>query len=182
MKTEKTLKIVILTTIIVIIGCICAKFYLDYNHEKDVKKQEQLEEAYDTISIAFSMQRSKYYQDFSHVDINGLILGINAYKLYQPDAPVLTIDDVQEFLSEEYDENGEPRVLNPPDNIKKFIAWKFSSSGYKEFGHYANTIEKYGNDHEGYKNLDILETDIDTLNKIIEDFNNDPNREDYMNW
>ena len=179
MKNEKIIKPIILLTLLAIIACFCTKFYLDYKHDKDVQRQEMLETKYELQSFAFCIEESKCYKDFSYVDVNFLRLCLSAYKYYQPEAPEVTIDDIREYLSNEYDEKKEPRVLNQPYNIQEYIVWYSLRGGCNQYLDYSIFIENYIKDHEEYQNIDKYNTDMETLNKLIDAFETCPDKERY---
>lgn len=176
---RKNLIIAILTTIILIIGCVCVKYYLDYIHEKEAEQKAYIEAQYRSETYAFGMEQASTYKDFSNVNINILILKLAAYKHFEPDASALSIEDVKDFLASEYDEDGNLRVLNQPKNIRGYINWYYFLGGDSYYREYLVYLTQYQRDQSKYQDVDLFTTDIDVLNRLIEDFTNCPNREDY---
>ena len=176
---RKNLIIAILTTIILIIGCVCVKYYLDYKHEKDAEQKAYIEAQYRSETYAFGMEQASTYKDFSNVDINILTMYLAAYKHFEPSAPELSIEDVKDFLSSEYDGDGKLRVLNQPKNISEYITWFYFLGGASDCDGYIIYLMQYQRDQSKYQDVDLFTTDIDVLNRLIEDFTNCPNREDY---
>lgn len=180
--TKKTVSGVFVTIVVLFI-CLCVGKYIADQKAKEVERQAERQKHIETLygyeTFALGMDQYHCYKDFSNVDVNRLTLKLAAYKHFAPEAPSLTIDEVQDFLSEEYDENGELRVLNQPDNIRQYVNWYVWGGGDLCYQNYLTYLTLYCNDSEKYKDIKMFSTDLETLNSIIDDFTNCPNRADY---
>ena len=166
--------------IIVLSLFIGVRQYWTYKQEKEAEYTKLVETMYEYETYALWLGRAKYYKDFSHANINLLTISLAAYRYYDPSAPSLTIEDIKDFLSDEFYENGELRVLNPPENIDNYIEWFVLRDDGNLSGEYRIFLMHYQREHEEYKNIDIYTTeDIETLNNLIEEFDNCPDKEMY---
>ena len=97
--------------------------------------------SYEQINVAFGMSPS-VAEDIPYYDFETLakserlyspIAYLNIYnsELYEKGKPekVLTYDEVCDFYSSEYDENGEPKINNLPKNIEDYVDWYYGFLG-----------------------------------------------------
>ncbi len=180
-KKNKAIRLCIIVANLILVTIFAIVLIYREWDKKEGQYNDKLRWAYQNETRAFAMDRSDCYKDYSYVDVNSLIINLASYKHFKNEVDI-SVEDVKDFLSSEYDENGEPYVLNPPDNIAEYIKW-FSYGGgsltTKYFIYLSNfqddNIEKYSR-----KGLTILDEDL--LYELIEDFENCPNREDYENY
>lgn len=177
----------IVMVVLLVIACV-AVFIRDYVKTKRANEEQakleyetKLEKAYKKETFALGMdKRYSEYQDFSHVVPNLLTINLEAYEENQPDAQKVTIEDVRNFLADEYDADGNLRVLNQPQNISDYIDW-YWSGGDTYTRNYASYLSKYKDDHQDkYQDVSVYEMDLELLNNLIDDFKNCPNKEDYV--
>ena len=172
-------KYIVFVLIIFFVLCIGIRYKIIEKQEKEAELEEKIKLLYETESNPLGMDRCDSYMDFSNVHINQLTINLAAYKYFEPDAPSISIEDVKEYLSEEYDENGEPRVLNIPNNIIRYINWYNLWNGFGHILDYYVFLGQYQDSVEEYKNFDKNTGDIETLNNLIKDFENCPDKEKY---
>ena len=142
------------------------------------QRNAELEVLYAHETYALGMEQYDCYKDFSYVNVKKLILNLAAYKYFNEGIEI-SVEDVKEFLDSEYDENGELYVLNPPDDIAKFIKW-YRTGGRSLTDKYFIYLCSYQDDHsDKYSLKGITMLDVNMLYELIEDFENCPNREDY---
>ena len=166
--------VVLIGLILVCVGGLCLKAHRKHQEEYEAR----LAKLYKEETYAMGMEQSTYYKDFGAVYINVLTLELASYRDKNPGVNI-SIDDIQDFLSEEFDDRGKPRVLNPPDNIADYIKW-FNHGGRQYTDEYILYLMHYMNDHQDeYTHVDLYYADLETLNKIIEEFNNCPDRSKY---
>jgi hypothetical protein len=152
--------------------------YLAYKQEKNAEYTRMVETMYEYETYALCLDRAKYYKDFSYADVNLLTMDLAAYRYFNPTAPSLSIENIKDFLSNEFYENGDLRVLNQPDNIRKYIEWYVLEGGSDRTTEYHISLMNYKEGIEEYKNFDMYTTDdIEALNKLIEEFDNCPDKE-----
>lgn len=177
----KHIKIVFLVEIVAVIALVmCFKIIPDYQSKKETQ-QLYLENKYWHEGVAFGMNNpSTSYQDFSHVSVNGLIIRLASYS-YNIDNVDITVGDIKEFLSSEYDEQGKPRVLDPPQKIAEYFDWYWNGGGYEAADEYRSWLLRY---HLYYKDQyggdELNKMDEDSLYKMIDDFNSCPDKDIYM--
>ena len=142
------------------------------------QRNAELEVLYAHETYALGMEQYDCYKDFSYVNVKKLILNLAAYKYFNEGIEI-SVEDVKEFLDSEYDENGELYVLNPPENIAKYIEW-FWNGGDVLMVKYRYYLSNYQNDNlEKYSSKSPEELDEELLCELIEEFENCPNREEY---
>ena len=175
-KNEQYIKLIVILVLALVVFLV-RNAIIEKQRLKE--RQETIKALYINESSALCLDRYDCYMDFSHVQINTLTLNIAAYRYFESDAPNLTVDDVREYLSNEFDENGEPCVLNIPENIVRYINWYNLFGGNRNILDYIVFLRNYQDNNEEYKDFDKFNGDIDTLNKLIEDFENCPDKDKY---
>ncbi len=170
--------IIIFMAIVITIGGV---FVYRGISQRKAENQTRLEEAYKDQSFALGMNMESYYQDFDSVVMYSLIMNLGAYKeATQTDDPV-TVEQVQKYLENEFDEKGRPAVLNPPENIRKMINWFWCEGGLKYSEHYELWVRHYLKDHpEEFNDVSINSFTADMLIELTEKFGECENKEDYM--
>lgn len=151
----------------------------DWKKNHDERKRAYLEYKYERQSVAFTIGLETSYKDFSYVSVNSLIILLAAYK--NTDGKIeLTIEDIEEYLSSEYDEKGRVKALYPPREIDDYIDW-YWSGGDEIYREYLLGLTRYNMDHEDiYGNDEFSDMDEGLLNKMIEEFNSCPDKDVYM--
>lgn len=149
-----------------------------YKQKKEEEYNAELARLYKHETFALGMDTYDCYKDFSYVDVQILIIKLAAYKHYENEVEI-TVEDVKEFLSSEYDENGNLYVLNPPDNIAKYIDW-YWSGGDSLVRMYLLYLYHFQDDNtEKYTGKGITILDEELLYELIDEFEKCPNREEY---
>lgn len=176
-KNRKIIFATIIITVFVVIIIILL------NRDRIKREEEfkrELELLYEDETFALGMDTYNCYRDFSYVDVNWLIISLASYNHYTKEE--LSVEEVKDFLSSEYDDNGELYVLNPPEKIAKFIIWS-KSGGRSLTGEYYIHLCRFQDDNsEKYTLKSALIMDEEKLYELIEDFENCPNREEYDNF
>ena len=148
-------------------------------NEESVSKEE-LEELYLKETYALGMEKEACYKDFSNVDVNMLIVNLEAYKYKNQDAKI-TVDDVKEFLETEFDPDGKPKVLNPPTVIKDYLFWYWDLKGHTfSLDYYVGLLLFNEDNSDIYGDEEVLEMTEDKLYQLIADYNNCPDIEEYF--
>jgi hypothetical protein len=174
-KNAKLFRTIVLILLLVLIAIVILQ---RENLKKEEQFKKELELLYEDETFSLGMDTYNCYKDFSYVNVNVLIINLAAYKHFK-DGEEITVEEVKTFLSSEYDENGELYVLNPPDDIAKFIKW-YRTGGRSLTDKYFIYLCRYQDDHsDKYSLKGITMLDVNMLYELIEDFENCPNREDY---
>lgn len=142
--------------------------------------QEWVEHLYQDETFAFGMSMATSYRDYSYVNESRLVIILGSYNHLHPEVN-LSLDEIKDFLSKEYDEKGKPRVLNPPERLSNYIHWFWYEGGDSYSMKYNLGLDCYKKEHtEKYGTQWVVDLDIDSLKKIISEFNSCANAEDYI--
>ncbi len=166
---------ILLIVVITIVGIFAFREW----QKIETQHREELQIKYEQSNFALGMNAYNCYKDFSNVDVNDLIISLAAYKHFEKDVEI-SVEDVKEFLSSEYDKKGKPYVLNPPDNIAKYIDWYIFLGGHLLRGKYFIYLSRFQDDNKekySFESLYILDEKL--LYELIEDFENCPDRKSY---
>ena len=107
-------------------------------HETETKKLEaekkELEELYYDQNTALRLcqdcDKRFSYHGVKDADMKELAIAIYAYNNLQSEYK-LTIDEVIDYISKEFDSEGKPRIYSQPPNIKAYIDWSYiKATGY----------------------------------------------------
>ena len=154
------------TLIIVIVGA-------KYLEEKQTEK-EQIELAY-----AYKHQNRAFPRDEGEINEYGYIgyEAINEKELYvalevynkENEGEDLEVEGVKEYLSQEYNEDGTPRVLEGWPEIRAYENWYFRGMGSEEIEEYWKTLQKIATEYGRiYPNFTSDAVQDLTLNQIKE--------------
>ena len=141
MKKKIFVIVAVITTILIII--IAGAKYLE---EKQTEK-EQIELAY-----AYKHQNRAFPRDEGEINEHGYIgyEAINEKELYvalevynkENEGEDLEVEDVKEYLSQEYNEDGTPRVLEGWPEIRAYENWYFRGMGSEEIEEYLGNLQE----------------------------------------
>ena len=158
--------ILIIACLIVFIGGL-----LKVKRADDEQYLENLRNSYMNANYALGMERSyDVYMDYSFVSEKRLIINLAAYKYYNPEAEIV-VDDIQDFLSNEFNYNGEPCVLDPPKNISEYLTW-YCGDGEELVQNYYACISAYVfKNATDYKDEWVEGIEAERLYQLIDEFN-----------
>ncbi len=179
-KKNKAIRLCIIVANLILVTIFAIVLIYREWDKKEGQYNDKLRWAYQNETRAFAMDRSDCYKDYSYVDVNSLIINLASYKHFKDEVDI-SVEDVKEYLSSEYDDNGKPYVLNPPENIAKYVRW-FSYGGSSLSGRYFIYLCNFQEDNRDKYPQNAYIIDEDLLYELIEDFENCPNREDYENY
>ena len=161
---------VIVVTVVTVIIVITGVKHLE---EKQTEK-EQIELAY-----AYKHQNRAFPRDEGEINEYGYIgyEAINEKELYvalevynkENEGEELGGEDVKEYLSQEYNEGGTPRVLEGWPEIRAYENWYFKGMGSEEIEEYWKTLQKIATEYGRiYPNFTSDAVQDLTLNQIEE--------------
>ena len=161
---------VIVVTVVTVIIVITGVKHLE---EKQTEK-EQIELAY-----AYKHQNRAFPRDEGEINEYGYIgyEAINEKELYvalevynkENEGEELGGEDVKEYLSQEYNEDGTPRVLEGWPEIRAYENWYFRGMGSEEIEEYWKTLQKIATEYGRiYPNFTSDAVQDLTLNQIEE--------------
>ena len=146
--------------------------------EKD-RQQAKIEYLYSRQNFAFDMGTDKCFKGSDEVHMKPIIENLAAYEEDTQTYGRISIDDVFDYLSSEYNENGELAVLHMPENIEAYIDW-FWSGGSQICIDYDMWLYNYQRDHlDKYGDGSVFDMSEETLYELIDDFKNCPDKEKY---
>jgi hypothetical protein len=159
-----------------------AVLWKSYKNHIEVEKAI-VEHEYYHQNIAFGMENaSRKYQDFSYVSINRLNIKLAAYYFEVENADI-TVDDIKDYLSSEYGEEGQLKVLNPSQKIAEYLEWYWHEGGAEATVEYGSWLKRYKIDHEDiYGNDEIFDMNENLLCMMIADFNSCSDQDIYMDF
>lgn len=171
--------IVVAATIIILSAIGSITLWSNWKKNRDERMQAYLEYKYKRQSVAFTIGLENDYKDFSYVSVSSLKIILAAYKNSDENVE-LTVEDIKEYLSSEYDEKGKLKVLYPPQEIDDFIDW-YWAGGDEIYSEYLLGLTRYNIDHEDiYGNVEFSDMDEILLDKMIEEFNSCSDKDVYM--
>ena len=174
----------VVVAILLFLLLFATRAFVLWNNYKNYKEVENavLQHDYYHQNIAFGMENaSRNYQDYSYVSVNSLIINLATYCFYVEGVDI-TVEDIEEFLSSEYDENEQLKVLNPPQKIGDYLEW-YWTGGDEATREYLSWLFRYQLDHKDvYGADDLLEIDEKSLCKMIDEFNSCPDQDIYLDF
>ena len=146
---------------------------------KKAKEDAKLKKMYERQNFAFCMDMDPYYKEFSEEYIEMLIENLAAYEEDTQTTDVVTVENIKEYLSSEYNKDKKLAVLNKPSNIGAYIDW-FWSGGDRYAEEYSLWLGHYMMDHpDEYDNNLAISLSEEELYELIDKFKNCPDKEKY---
>lgn len=178
---KRTIIFILLFVALVVLCAYKGISVLENNKRNNEVDTDILEKEYWYQSVAFGMEPSRCYQDFSHVSINMLYINLAAY-YYCDDNADVTVEQIEDYLYSEYDENGKLKVLNQPLNISNYIDW-YWSGGDEASREYISWLFRYQQDHKDVYGVgELTEIDEKELCNMIDEFNSCPDQDIYLDF
>ena len=75
------------------------------------------------LKSCFDLSKMDYYHGADEIDLEQLCIELYVYN-YTRTKYQLTVDEVLDYLCEEYDANGNLRIYSQPENITDYIGWE----------------------------------------------------------
>ena len=164
--------LIVAILLIAVIGLVYYLIYKPYSKEKRYKEKSEISRMYSRQNEAFGMGLDSGYLQYDEINKNRLILRLAAYEKSGAANEAVTTDDVEAFLSSEYDEKGNPVAANRPENIESYIEWAWSDEGYKFITDYIKNVTDYQKSHaDKYGDETIENMSEDMLKELINEFN-----------
>lgn len=131
--------------LVVIMICCAIIVGIRISHEKkELATKKELEHLYyrqnTALGLCCDYGKRNYYHDAKELDVNELAIRVSAYNFIVSNAQV-TVDEIVDYLSSEFDSEGRPRIYSQPENIEKYIIWYIRR---------ANVIDSYRIDFSFY--------------------------------
>ncbi|WP_026652583.1 hypothetical protein [Butyrivibrio proteoclasticus] len=154
----------IVTLIVLSISCMFIR-----NVQKDkAEKEYDLQRLYNMQNTAFGISRDSYsesihYHGSDELDISRLEICLYVFSKAKPNN-ALGVKDIQEYLSCEYDDEGNLRIYSQPEDIALYIRW-FCEGGSEDVLDFTSKINSYL-ENNGYK-CDYTELSLEDLQEIL---------------
>ena len=141
-----------------------------------------LEVRYERQSVALGMGMSKEFvgiNEYSEDNFITLSYYLAAFEEAVGADDVPTVEEVKQYLSDEYDENGELAILNRPRNLNQYFDW-FWNGGELYTQYYTDWVRDYRKEHsDKYGDLDKYDMTEEQAMSLLEDFKNCSDKLDY---
>ncbi len=121
---------------LLLIGVIFYGIHLNQLKEEAKKEAEEKRELgllyYDqntAFALCYEPKKRFFYHGIEDGDKNQFIVNIYAYNNAQSEHE-LSSDEFIDYISEEYDSEGKPKIYSQPSNVKEYIHW-YNTDGQK---------------------------------------------------
>ena len=180
MKKKKIITIVIF---IMVLFCIAVGVFAC------TERRKKQEEALEKVLIAIEYQRQNgtfprtsghyadeaFYVGYDAIRENEMYVGLVAYNEWNrehgEEAEELTLADIQEYLSSEYNEDGSLRIQSGYENIRAYVEWYYEVGGDEVIEKYWRELEKIINDYRqqnlGIENDSVRNMTVEQLQELI---------------
>jgi hypothetical protein len=171
-------KIIIILVLLALIGSAITVVTIRHQKEVELAESVRLEIAYYNQNEAFEMdcngEERRHYLDAQKSRLNVLAVDLHVYNHIQ-NKYRLTVDEVLNYLNEEYNSDGKLRVYSRPENIEDYInIYPEVQEMAVEFGdHFNDYMKAQGYTVYFYRQLSYEEV-VSALEKYINDDKYDP--------
>lgn len=171
---KKDVKIIIALFLLLIIGSTILKIVIPIQ-KKAAEEKRELAKLYYEQNKAFELAGEYTNKDQYH-GAKDLKLNVLAYDLYafnvSQNEYKLSIDEILEYISEECDSDGKPRIYSRSDSINYYILWyiPYRDDFVMEYSYaFNNYLKAHGYKCDSYRDMNYEEV-VDAL----EEYQNDP--------
>ena len=170
-------KLIVSVIILLVIGLLAGTLYGYHQWKK--ARNEKIEQTllmieYRRQNAAFGMSvkaSESGYQGYEEIPETDLYVRLAAYEDWyrqrEIDRPELTMEDVKEYFSSEYNPDGSLKVTNRPENIQRYMDW-YSEGGDGEIEEYWGELDKIAKPYSE----SITRMNVDQLQELITKYNN----------
>ena len=179
----KKKRVIIIVILILVLSCIAGIVFACTERRK--KQEETLEK----ILIAIEYQRQNgtfprtsghyadeaFYVGYDAIRENEMYVGLVAYNEWNREhgekTEELTLADIEEYLSSEYNEDGSLRIQSGYENIRAYVEWYYEVGGDEVIEKYWRELEKIINDYRqqnlGIENDSVRNMTVEQLQELI---------------
>ena len=145
----------------------------DKENKKNEEEKKELALLYRRQNTALKscsdLSARDYYHSADEIDLEEFCIELYVYN-YTRTKNQLTVDEVLDYLSEEYDADGNLRIYSQPENIKNYIGWEIHI-GQKV----SDIFRGYFIDYLTKKtNKRLLEMSYEEIINALEEYENSP--------
>ena len=180
MKKKKVITIVIL---ILILSCIAVGVFAC------TERRKKQEEALKKVLIAIEYRRQNgtfprtsghyadeaFYVGYDAIRENEMYVSLMAYNEWNrehgEEAEELTLADIEEYLSAEYNEDGSLRIQSGYENIRAYVEWYYQIGGDEVIEEYWNELDDIAIEqrrlYQEFTNANVKRMSIEQLQELI---------------
>ena len=170
---------------LLLIGVIFYGIHLNQLKEEAKKEAEEKRELgllyYDqntAFALCYEPKKRFFYHGIEDGDKNQFIVNIYAYNNAQSEHE-LSSDEFIDYISEEYDSEGKPKIYSQPSNVKEYIHWYYTDGQKDKVVHdYSSCFGAYLME-KGKPNY--WEMSYEEVVANLEEFQKDPEYIAFMN-
>ena len=180
MKKKKVITAIIL---ILVLSCIAGIVFARIERRK--KQEETLEKI--LIAIEYRRQNGTFprtsghyadeafYVGYDAIRENEMYVSLMAYNKWNREhgveAEELTLADIEEYLSSEYNEDGSLRIQSGYENIRAYVEWYYQIGGDEVIEEYWSELERlliiFGRENPKITDNDAKSMTIEQLQELI---------------
>ena len=155
-------KVLLVILLVAIAGGISAGIIRKNQIKAVAKDKVGVELLYEWQNLAFEISEdythNLEYRNADELKLNHVAVDLCAYNSAKPESQ-LTVDEVVDYFSDEYDSNGELKVYSKPEKIHDYIDWYYhgGNDSIREFGDGFNEYLRENGNNE-YHDLSYEET------------------------
>ncbi len=164
--------------LLIVLAAMTIILMLIYKKNQTIK-QKQLAEEERKIEVLYYQQNCafyigqaaydcrNYYRSSNELDLKQMTLSLHVYNISQS-VYEITLQDVLDYLDNEYADDGTLMVFSRPDSINDYISWFFFDSGETKILSYSISLNLYLKNN-GYADY-YTELSVEQLDNIMPEF------------
>ena len=168
-RKKKIFVIATMITVTLIIVIVGTKYLEEKQREKE---QTELAYAYKHQNLAFPRDEGEIneygYVGYEAINEKELYVALGVYN-QEKEGEDLEVEDVKEYLSQEYNEDGTPRVLEGWPEIRAYEDWYFRGMGSEEIDEYWKELTQIKEQYQYEKGISPLSNVKDLSQDQIEE-------------
>ena len=173
--TNMKKKLLFLLLLFLLLGNVVYIGFKGYQSQK-IKEKKELEKLYNRQNTAFelcsNLNERKSYHGVDELRLNRIAIDLYVFNNIQSEYQV-SVDEVKNYLAEEYDTDGKPMIYSMSENIKNYINWYFEDNGEDTVLYFGARVNKYLKEHD-YRQHFYLDMNYEDVVEALEKYKNDP--------
>lgn len=169
-------KIMIFAILIGIIAIFGGYNYVKSIEEKKAQKAYELQIAYERQNRAFAIEDSLnnyiYYHDSNYLNLQKVAVFLYVYKMDSPKYE-LSVQDIVDYFSKEYAEDGTLMVYDCPDSINDYLEWYYCDGSSKIYHFNNNLVHYLGNNGYDFNYASMEPSKLEAILPLVEESNQD---------
>ena len=145
----KKKRVIIIVILILILSCIAGVVFAYMERKKEALEKLHIAMEYRRQNMTFPRTSEHYLEEMFYVGYDAIVesemyVSLAAYnewnREYGKEAKELTLADIEEYLSSEYNEDGSLRIQSGYENIRAYVDWYYDG-GSKVIREYWSELE-----------------------------------------